>query len=193
VGGIGDVATGGGSGSGGFHAAGDPSITDDDSVVHITSAAQVDQTRPDLLLNIFDGASLPNPTIPPASIHLNVNLSTVPVGLQAELSGLLGQLSNVGRVDMLEYPMKDESGKVVFTSLAWHFIPASGAKKKLVIVHQGHDNTLIDAAFGEDAGGPGGRGLAATIDALLFDGTRCSRPTCLNSVPTTSPHRTTRI
>jgi hypothetical protein len=71
---------------------------------------------------------------------------------------------------MLEYPMKDAGGNVVFTSLGWHFIPASGGKSKLVIVHQGHDNTLIDPFPGKDAGGPGGRGLAATIEALLFDG-----------------------
>ncbi len=111
--------------------------------------------------------------------------------MQDELSGLLGQLSNVGRVDMLEYPMKDTTGKVVFTSLAWHLIPASGAKNKLVIVHQGHDDALIDPVAGEDAGEPGGRGLAATIDALLFDGYSVSRCTCLSSARTTSPPRTT--
>ena len=173
TGGIGGAATGGiggATGGGGFHSACDPSITDDDSVIHLTSSSLLAPTRRNLLLNIFNSASLPNPTISGANIHLNVNLSNVPAGLQDELSGLLGQLSNVGRVDMLEYPMKDTGGNVVFTSLAWHFIPAAGAKNKLVIVHQGHDSTLIDPFPGEDAGGPGGRGLAATIDALLFDG-----------------------
>lgn len=161
----GDVDAGGG-----FQAACDPSITDDDSAIHITSAARIAPTRESLLTNIFNSATLPNPTVPTADVHLNVNPSTVPAALHDELFGLLGQLSNVGRVDMLEYPMKDAGGNVVFTSLAWHFIPASGEKNKLVIVHQGHDSTLIDAVLGQDTGGPGGRGLAATIDALLFDG-----------------------
>jgi hypothetical protein len=167
AGGSGGGATGG---SGGFHAACDPSITDDDRAIHITSASQVASIRGNLLLNIFNSSTLPNPTVPAANIHLNVTSTTVSQVLRHELNGLLGQLSNVGRVDMLEYPMKDTGGNVVFTSLAWHFIPASGAKNKLVIVHQGHDSTLIDAHPGDDAGGPGGRGLAATIDALLFDG-----------------------
>ncbi|HLK90267.1 MAG TPA: hypothetical protein VKZ18_10255, partial [Polyangia bacterium] len=165
-------ATGGAGGAAGgaFHAACDPSITDDDSAIRVRSASQIDPTRANLLLKIFNSATLPNPPIPAANIHLNVNSTTVPAGLQDELDGLLGQVSNVGRVDMLEYPMKDAGGNVVFTSLAWHLIPASGAKNKLVIVHQGHDNTLIDPVPGEDVGGPGGRGMGTTIDALLFDG-----------------------
>ena len=154
----------------GFHAACDPSITDDDRAIHVTGPSQVTQTRSNLLQNIFGSTTLPNPTIPAANIHLNVSPSTVPVGLQNELYGLLEHAYNVGRVDMFEYPMKDADGNVVFTALGWHLIPASGGKNKLVIVHQGHDNTLLDPFPGEDAGGPGGRGLEATIDALLYDG-----------------------
>ena len=148
----------------------DSSITDDDSAIRITSPSLLASTRSGLLANIFNSSALPNPTIPAANIHLNVSPSTVPAALRGELSGLLAQLSNVKRVDMLEYPMKDTNGNLVFTSLGWHFIPSSGAKNKMVIVHQGHDTTFMDPVPGQDAGGTGGRNLAATISALLFEG-----------------------
>ena len=73
---------------------------------------------------------------------------------------------------MLEYPMKDTGGNVVFTSLAWHFIPASGGKNKLVIVHQGHDNTLIDRVSRRGRGRtgrtrPGGDHRRAVVRRVL--------------------------
>jgi hypothetical protein len=87
--------------------------------------------------------------------------------VQTELTNLLAQLApNYGRVDLLQHQMRDANGNVVHTALGWYIAPAANPRGKLVIVHQGHDVTLVDPNVGAD----GHLGLARTMNNLLLEG-----------------------
>lgn len=142
-----------------------------DTSLKVVDAASASAVRSALINEIWGSSSIPAPavtTVTPDALH---RLSPGDPRL-VELTGLIAQLSNgtntFSRVDMLEYQVK-EGSTLIHTALGWHFIAANNAltKHKVVIVHQGHDSTLIDP---NPPGADGHLGLARTINALLLNG-----------------------
>jgi hypothetical protein len=141
----------------------------DDSVIKINTVADANNARTNLITRIWGNGSLPNglPNIP-AQMSITPNNIADP-NVRTELTNLLNQLwPNYGRVDLLQHQMRDSNGNVVHTALGWYIEPAANPRGKLVIVHQGHDPTLVDP--NPVSGGDGHLGLARAMNNLLLEG-----------------------
>jgi len=145
----------------------DPSLVDD-SAIHIATAADAGNVRTHLIQYIWGPSRQTLPNVSPTSITTNITASGLSANptLRTEFTNLMAQLSNVGHVDMIQYRMTDASGAVAHTALGWYIVPNQGAKNRLVIVHQGHDTTLVDPNVGAD----GPLGIARTMSNLLREG-----------------------
>jgi|GEM_PF-942673 len=119
----------------------------DDRVLHTTldeSGVVAERTR--IINFIWGSAGLP--------------LSKQP-SLHKFVASPVANLTNVQSVDALRITMENQE-----YTLAYHFVPLSGKKNRLVIVHQGHACLLDDGP----GSGQGDGGIQRTIKALIANG-----------------------
>jgi hypothetical protein len=164
------IATAAAAGQPTAHATGcDPSLVDD-STLRINTVADANNMRTNVIKHIWGSNQTVIPTKMPTAIRNNVKDTDFVMGskLQIELKGLQDELGSVvGTVNMIEYRMNQANGTTpAHTALGWYITPKSGARNQLVIVHQGHDNTLVDVNDPGDVH----MALGRTMKNLLWEG-----------------------